>query len=399
MRIYTNPDVLAKKIDLLSGYISKDASHYICTMLHMFGTKDSDTIYFEAYDFSVFGKVPVKLKTPLEASINICLPKSFSEIIKHFAKGDEQDLIIEFEQEKSSLENNLVIKLKTEFNSLTTSVKSAEDYPNAPNTGVEVINATIPISSFLTAINRVSFAVVTDTAKYVLNGVNLAFSGDNITLAATNGHCVSVVKIHECDIGNQQSGKIVDTTIAISQIKKLVTLLRHYANDVKVFELKVFPQYVLIAIEDGLTLIIKTCADTYPAYEKLVPNTFDGTFSVDKPSIARAIALAQKLSTMAIVDRKLVKVKMLRDDNNSPMLSLELTEDSLTSTEYLPIDTQYSKPMEIGFNPDYLHKAISTFNADSLEINFNTPESPVVFKGVDDFYSAYILIMPVRLTK
>jgi DNA polymerase-3 subunit beta len=132
----------------------------------------------------------------------------------------------------------------------------------------------------------------------------------------------------------------------------------------------------------------------YPDYKKIIPGESGINISVDKKELHQAIKLA---SVFARDSANVVKMSVRKDE-------LEISSESQYSgsqTTKVEAKIQGDKlssksDFVIAFNYRFIDDFLSIIQGDDIELSFNEPNTPGVFKDLSD--KKYLhLIMPVKL--
>jgi len=98
----------------------------------------------------------------------------------------------------------------------------ATDFPALPELGEKIYTASFPAAKFISALKSVSLAMSTDASRYVLNGVCVEISADNVRLVATDGRRLQFVDIArgESDAEMMAAISAAKTEFSIAQLAR-----------------------------------------------------------------------------------------------------------------------------------------------------------------------------------
>jgi DNA polymerase-3 subunit beta len=216
-----------------------------------------------------------------------------------------------------------------------------------------------------------------DETKRILTGVNISDNGQNLTLASTDGHRLTVFT------SNITTGREFGLTIPARGLEEVAKILGdedvtiEYNNELITFKV------------GNITIASRILSDTYPAYLQLIPPTFQHQLSVGKK------ALISGLSRMAIFADK---GNLVQWQINKQTLVLESESKDLgKASETLPLDSLKLSEITICFNLKYLLEGIKIIPQEQIDLKYNDSNRPIVIETSNDDYKLVYLIMPVQL--
>ncbi len=267
--------------------------------------------------------------------------------------------------------------------SFTLREMQAEDYPELP--GMPDVIGRVPGADFADAVGQVAGAAAREDSMPVLTGVRIEFTGEVVTLAATDRFRLAVRELpwHAADSGLSASAQI--------RAKVLADLARSLAA-ADFVDIGMDEQSSMVGFAGlGRTTVSRLLEGGFPAFRLLLPTESRTLVTVDTAVLADAVK----------------RVKLVRDRPSTPVrLAFGSGEISLRAGG--PEDAQASEgleceisgdELEINFNPDYLLDGLSAVEAPLTRIAMNGPtKSAVITAGGDEADQSFrYLLMPVSL--
>jgi DNA polymerase-3 subunit beta len=235
----------------------------------------------------------------------------------------------------------------------------------------------IDASDLTGLIARVQFAISTDETRLHLNSLLLEQSGDTLTVAATDGHRLSIAELKRDD---SSVFKILIPLKAVLQLRKL-------CEDDGEIKLK-SNGHTLFAFTADYAWSAKLADAQYPPIRDVVPKSLDGHATIDRLSLLSAL----KAVSVAANDRT-GGVK-LSFGGETIKLSSESPEGGESMDE---IACDYSGPGgDVGVNARYLIEALGAVGGDKVVVAHSGDLDPLLVTDPDDAGSSHT-VMPMRV--
>jgi DNA polymerase-3 subunit beta len=231
---------------------------------------------------------------------------------------------------------------------------------------------------------KTGFAVSTDEARYVLNGIFLSLKDHKFTMVATDGRRLALVE-EEVDIPERGQGEFIVPTKAVNELTRLLT-------DVGVVEIQFTENQASFSLkaEDAapIQVITKLVEGTYPNYRQVIPAETKERITLLRDEFMHALRRAEVMTS-----DKQSSVKLIFGANNLTIIAN--TPEVGEGQESIAVNYQ-GKEMAIAFNPGFLILPLA-----ALEEN-----DEVFLDLVDEFAPAVIringpflyVVMPMRLS-
>jgi DNA polymerase III subunit beta len=262
----------------------------------------------------------------------------------------------------------------------------AQEYPPIPvpdlREGIE-----FNVSELKEMIQQVAFAASNDEARPVLQGVYLTVSGQDITMAATDGFRISVRK----NILPSPAQRPISAIIPARALNELARI----ATDGEQTVSMVVPQgrgQVLFHLRDA-ELVSQLIEGNFPPYEAIVPRNFKSSTVLSTSGFLKACKQAEIIA---------------RDSNNVIRLNIQPGTDAPgqieisaqseeTGTSDVSVDASVEGPsLVIAFNVKFLREVLEVIKTPSVALETNSNNTPGMLRPVGDQNFKHV-IMPMHL--
>lgn len=232
-------------------------------------------------------------------------------------------------------------------------------------------------------ISRCAFAVTQEESRYSLNGALAVMNRGGITLVATDGHRLVLVR-KEVDLPS-----LVDEVRVLVPKKALVEVLKLSSEPVSSLEFGIGEKQLFFKIGERL-LISRILSGEFPNYEMVIP----------KENSRRLIA-----RTVDLVD-SLRRVSVLADElTHAVKLSVEAGQVELSSTnseggqakETMSVEYE-DEPVEMGFNAQYLLDFLLVLESEQVMVDLKDSDTQGLLQPQEDGdYLHQYVIMPMSI--
>lgn len=243
--------------------------------------------------------------------------------------------------------------------------------------------------SFQKMLHSVSYAQSTSEDRYILNGVNINFSDNQITLVATDGRRLALISSDVETVASAPTSSFVLPRSTVNELERILgkgSKMRLVFNERQVaFEIDVEAKENF-GLLDNIYFVSKVVEGSYPNYRQVIPQETINRIEIERQSLLDII----KRASFVISDRnRAVRFKM---SNNV----LEISASSVEFGEFheaMAIRYEGAEA-QMAFNPEYLIQPLSALTKDNISFEFKDDLSPGVFKTDDHFIC---VVMPLRI--
>jgi DNA polymerase-3 subunit beta len=230
---------------------------------------------------------------------------------------------------------------------------------------------------------KTSFAISTDEARYVLNGIFISLKDHKMTMVATDGRRLALVD-EEVDVTEASQGEFIIPAKAVNELNRLL-------QDKGEVELKYAENQAAFTLKDekgGSVLIIsKLIEGNYPNYRQVIPAEAKERIALPREEFLHALKRAEIMTS-----EKANSVKMAFGKNN---LAITANAPEVGEARESIAVNYKGKEMAIAFNPKYLIDPLNALAQDEVFIELIDELSPGVLKINGPFL---YVVMPMRLS-
>jgi DNA polymerase-3 subunit beta len=259
---------------------------------------------------------------------------------------------------------------------------SAEEFPPI-NKFKDDKKVTIPQEKLKAMMKKTSFAISTDEARYVLNGIFISLKDHKMTIVATDGRRLALTD-EEVDISEKSQGEFIIPAKAVNELNRLL-------QDKGEVTIKYADNQVEFSLTDdkGFSVVIvsKLIEGNYPNYRQVIPGEAKERISLPREEFLHALKRAEIMTS-----EKANSVKLTFGKN-----SLSITANSPEvgeARESMAVNYK-GKEMAIAFNPKYMIDPLNALSQDEVFIELIDELSPGVLKINGPFL---YVVMPMRLS-
>lgn len=251
--------------------------------------------------------------------------------------------------------------------------------------------ATIPVAALKRAIGLVAFAAATDESRPMLTGVHMAFSGDCLTMTATDGFRMSVARVTL----TEATPTPVTFLVPAKTLHDLARVLPSDGDE----------RVTIQAPGNGRALIFHTanvCVSTqvldqkFLEVEHIIPKKHTTRAIVNRAELLKACRQASVFAREAL-DTMRLSVEV-GEGGEPGVLSVTARADE-TGDGHAEIEAVASgDDLAIAFNVKYLSDALSVMDSPQVAIELSEARKAGAVKMVGDDSFLYVL-MPMNLPK
>ena len=283
-------------------------------------------------------------------------------------------------------EENNVTKIKGGISEFNIQGLISNEFPEPPAIE-EKYSFTVEEYKLKNIIKRlIPFVAVTEGKRPTLTGSLFEIKKNEMTVVASDGHRLGVVK--ETIKDNDENMKFI---IPGSTLRELLKILR---DDESLVKVTVSDKHVMLEFE----------------HFKVFTRLIDGDYLRYEPIIAANNTIKMEVNSHELRDSLERAMLIINDDDTSPdkrmpvrlSIGYDKIEVSCMTSKGKVNDAINAKieggELVIGFNCRFLIDAIASCDEEKIEIDLSTPVSGCFMRSLDEKNSNYVfMILPVRL--
>lgn len=230
---------------------------------------------------------------------------------------------------------------------------------------------------------KTSFAISTDEARYVLNGIFISLKDHKMTMVATDGRRLALVD-EEVDVSEKSEGEFIIPAKAVNELNRLL-------QEKGEVEIKFSENQAAFTLKDekgsSVLIITKLIEGNYPNYRQVIPGETKERVALPREEFLHALKRAEIMTS-----EKANSVKLTFGKNN---LSITANAPEVGEARESIAVNYKGKELAIAFNPKYLIDPLNALPNDEVFMELIDELSPGVVKINGPFL---YVVMPMRLS-
>ena len=362
MKFQTTKENLFNNIQIVQNVVNPRVSLPILSNILLETLDGKLRLVATDLDIGISCEYPIEVMEPGAITIP---SKRFADIIRELPAGQ---IVI-------TVKKNNTVLIQSETCEFRIMGLPKEEFPKLPEfKDLEVIK--IEQAALRDMLNKTSFSVSHDEARYILNGILFKMENNKLTLVATDGRRLALEeKKLEINIGKPAS---------IIIPLKTITELAHNLKDVGEVLLILGGNQALFDL-GPIRIISRLIEGEFPDYHQVIPVEQKDKIKLNREKFLLAIKRAAILSTL---DYQAAKLEVFKDK----LVISRSTPEVGESREEL--ESEYSgKELVVGFNPAYLIDVLKNLQDETVNFEVTDAEKPGVLRSNEYIY----IILPMRL--
>lgn len=321
------------------------------------------------------------IATNLDLGIEIDIPASIEEEGSVAIPGNILNNLIlgDFKSNKIKLEtkdNNLIVL--SENNSTIIKSQLSDDFPTIPKLEKDnYIN--VNSKKLIKGLKSVWYSSSTSNIKPELSSVLIYTDLNNIIFTATDSFRLAEIKIEVDKI--KDFGQIL---IPFKNIPEIIRVFEDIDDNLKIYLTK-----NQIAFEyDNIYLTSRVIDGTFPDYQQLIPKEFSTDVTLLKEDLINSLKVSNifsdKFNKVVFNIKPKKEIFEIKAKNSDVGENINKVDCVLKGED-----------VEISFNQKYIMECFQSIDSDSLTMQFNGLNKPLVIKSIPDNSFTY-LVMPMN---
>lgn len=280
-----------------------------------------------------------------------------------------------------------VLRVTTEGFAAQFSSVAPDEYPLLPSPPQAGERLRVSGERLCQALGRVVFAAARDATRPEIHGVYVSVGGDTpaVTVAATDSF-----RLAEDMVTLDADGSpAVTLLLPLHTAQEIVRLFAGVA-EVEVIEHEGHAWFH----SEGLELSSRLIDGTYPHYQKIIPDSFVATGSIDRTELLRAL---KTLTVFLPRDSRRVRVVV---DPAKDVVRLRAEGAGIGEGDVSVPFSGDGKKLTLLFNVHYLLEGVQKLTGDVVDLSFAGSDSPAVFRphvsDGDEAPTHTYVVMPIQ---
>ncbi len=384
MKIHSTSGMLSGLLEMVARAVSGRSPIQLLSAVLFEAYEDANLLTMKATDMEI--SISLTAETPVEEGGRVAIP---AKLLLQYAKS-----LPEGEAELKTDESGRGATLSSGGSSVSLNCYAPDDFPTLPvfpessggeaNSDADGPSAfSVDAAAFSEAVGKVLPFASKDESRAVLMGVLVAFSEGSATLVATDSYRLG---LNRQTLDGAPAGS--PTAILPARALKEAVRLAALADEDGRIEVAINENQAMFRAK-GLTLATRLIDGNFPEYQRLLPDGFKETFSVEKEPLLTALRRARIVAGKQTPPPHVKLVFSHEPDTlGGGEVAVSLAGDAGAATEVLPADVPEGKAFEINFNPHYLAEAVASISDETVALRFNAPLKPAVLRPAADIEAA-----------
>jgi len=217
----------------------------------------------------------------------------------------------------------------------------------------------VVVAGLANGLKQVSYAMASDNARPVLNGVCFRPNGGKLILAAADGFRLAETKV-------KAKGSLEETIVPAKAVQLVERLMPSKVSVHRVKETREGHRDTISFVGDGLVLTVMVIQGTYPNYEQIIPKN-GSPLTVDRKALKEALDVV----SITLPDTNAVRLNSVR----GKLIVSTKDEDKGVTEAKVPARGK----AQIAFDVRYLKDVLAKVN-DKVTLRTSNAQSPGVVR-------------------
>jgi DNA polymerase-3 subunit beta len=264
----------------------------------------------------------------------------------------------------------------------------ADEFPLIPTISDEP-SATVPAGLLRGMISQVVFAASTDTTRGPLQGVFTTFSGDTLTLTASDAYRLSVRS------AKLSTPSAADFSVLIPS-RTVAELGRVLPDDDSQVSIIVTPNHGQILFHMENTDFLATLLnEQFVNYKQIIPKEFKTRVVANTADLQKAVKIA---GFFARDGASMLKLNIESNGEGGGTVSVSAETQDIGDNDSVVDAVITGDGLKIGFNSRYIADALNVVNSTQVALELTGPTHAGVLRPVDGADFLHV-IMPVTVPR
>ena len=262
----------------------------------------------------------------------------------------------------------------------------ADDFPLLPVMEKQLV-FTIYHSKLNEIVQATLFAASFDDTRPELAGIYVRVMKGKLTAAATNSYRLAEKSIEIPDQTIDVPGIIIPIR-TMQEVARILPLSHADQGEEDTAEV-VIGQHQVSCIIGDTVLVSRLIEGQYPAYQDIIPSTYESLVTVERELLVQALRAASLFSKSGMND---ISLTVLPEEQGVRLRAVNIHVGENTTVVSAKVE---GKSDEVVLNWRYLAEGLESLSTESVHIEVTNSKIPVLLKpaGVKDHL---YLIMPIR---
>lgn len=365
MKIECLKEKLTAAINNAQRITGKNLTLPVLSCILLEATKSELVIKATNLDLGIEIRLPVKVEEPGMVAVPGNILSSFISNLQ-----DEKSIKLETQ------EGNLLVS--TLHNSTLIKTLPTEDFPTIPQVS-EDKKFSVNAKEFIRGLKAVWYSSATSSMKPELSSVYIYSNDEGIVFVATDSF-----RLAEKQVKLKKANDIGQILIPFKNVPEIAKIFENIDGEVEIS----LSKNQISFNYNGIYLVSRVIDGVFPDYKQIIPKDPKTEVIVLKQDLVNSLKLAN------IFGDKFNQVNMKALPSNKTFELKTKNSDIGESVNKLSVSLK-GEEIEINFNYKYIVDCFQSIDVDSVVLNFNGLNRPMIIKGVGDPSFMY-LVMPMN---
>jgi len=264
----------------------------------------------------------------------------------------------------------------------------ADEFPLIPTISDEA-SASVPAGLLRSMINQVVFAASTDTTRGPLQGVFCTFSGDTLTLVASDAYRLSL------RTAKLSSPSAADFSVLVPG-RSVAELGRILPDDDSPVAITVTPNRGQILFHmENIDFLATLLNESFVPYKQIIPKEFKTRVVANTVDLQKAVKIA---GFFARDGSSMLKLNIEPGHDGSGTVTVSAQAQDLGDNDSVVDAVVTGEGLSIGFNSKYVADALNVMNSAQVALELIGPAHAGLLRPVDGAEFLHV-IMPVSVPR
>lgn len=366
MNIKINKDKLISILSKAERVTNKNANLPILVCINFELLNGELILSSTNLDIGFIGKIKVSSKDEGKFAVEGSL---IGQFLNNLPKSDDEvELILD----------NSVLQIKTKSSSTKIKTQNTEDFPPIPEIkSSKTVN--INSNQFVEGLKSVWYSSSISNIKPELSSVLIYSNGEELVFVATDSYRLAEKKLKIAKIGEFEN-----VLIPYKNVVEIIKIIEDLDEEIEI----VFDPDQIALKTDKINIITRIVNGSFPDYKQIIPKEFKTKVTVLKQDFI------QQLKITNIFSDKFNQVTLEINKENSKMIAFSENQEKGDSLNEINIKTE-GESVKANFNHKYIADCFNSIDSDTLVLEFNGTNKPLVIRGLKDNTFMY-LVMPLN---
>lgn len=364
MKLECSAEKIKEAISQVEKVVSKNSTLEVLNSVLLTAKEKSLTLKATNLSLGIEIEIPANIETEGEIAI-------LGSVLHNTVLNVSGEKIIKLEQK----DNNLVISNKNTSVLLKSIPK--DDFPNLPV--VDGSSFEILSTDFVEGVKAVFYSASVSDIKPEISSVYIYNKDEKIYFVATDSF-----RLAEKTIKNKHQSEIDSLLIPYKNIIEIIKIISVFKDEITVS----YNKNQIAFSSPGIYLTSRIVDGVFPDYNQIIPDEFETTAIVLKSDIQNALKLSNFFSD------KFNQITLSIEPENKNFEIYAENKDVGENKTKLEGSLK-GKSVKININSRYILDCFQSIEDDSITINLNGSQRPMIIKGNSDKSFQY-LIMPMN---